>query len=183
MADFMQMRWTMDGVSQGVPFVLPKTSLVTPIKQVANLSTFSLFDTITLPAFTRGTTRPTLLWDASRNSYSFQFIALQLVGQTGYANLAWILDKPVSSTDLSPTGGGGTYQGVQQKDLSCWTPEVFNTAYGLVHATAATARGLDGNGDPAILTNAGTTQARLYKLWAANSSSTTPIQMNVWVRD
>lgn len=181
MADFMQLRWSMDGVAQGVSFALPATSLVTPVKAVINSSTFSLFDTLNLPAFTPGTTRPTLLFDAARNAYAFQFVALQLVGGTGFASIAWTVDKPTSSTNLAPLGG--VYQRVNQKDLSCWTPELFNTAYAKVHPTLATATGLDGNSEPSILTSTTSEQGRIYRIWGANSSTTTAVKINVWVKD
>jgi len=181
----MQLRWTLDGIEGGSPFVLRRTSLGDPVKAVLNNSTYSLQDVIRLPAFTPGVTAPTLVWNAAANNYSFQFIALQLVdalgAPAGFAHLAWDVDKATAVTNVP----AGTHSGERSKSMSCWTPEFFNTAFTKVflNGDRVLAASLDLAYQPAILTDATAVKGRIYKLWAANDSTTTDIFCRLWVKD
>lgn len=172
----MNFRWCMDGIESSVVWSLEETSLTRPIKTVSTITPFGVHRRIKLAA---GAAAPTLLWDPADNAYGFQFFACQIAYGDGYAYVSWIVDKAVSGTNLAPAG---THQRTNEIDLSCWTPFVLNTAYALVHATLATAAGVSA-GKPAILTDAGKVQGRVYSIWAINQSSTTDIWIDVWVRN
>ena len=174
----MNFRWCVDGIESAQIWALEETSLTRPIKTIVTVSPYGVHRRVKLPAQT-GSVTPTLLFDAADNAYGFQFFAAQLTDQTGFCHLSWLVDNPTSASNLAPAG---THQRTNEIDLSCWTPFVMNTAYALVHATLATAAGLSA-GAPAILTDAGKVQGRVYKVWAINQSTTADVWLDVWVRN
>ncbi len=177
MAGHVDIRTAIDGVQDGVPWTAPGLSVVSSIKRFASVTAWRSHRRIILPAWTGSPLPdPTLLFDAADNGYAFQWVAFALVGGHGFAHLAMLADKPVSSSDLSPAG---THERVAQIDLTCTCPLVINTPLARVHPTLATAAGMSG-GYPHILWDVGTVEGRWYRAWARNQSTTTPIQVDVW---
>lgn len=183
MAGTMQFRCQLDGVLDGEPWIGGGYSLGTPFKSVATTGRFEVLQKHVLAPWTGSPLpSPTVIFDAAEAAYNYQFLSVHLVGGSGFAWLAGEIDRPVSASNLAPVGGG-TYRDMIKAGLSCWTPYIINTPLNLVHATAARRYELDGNGFPAILTDAGTVEGRLYKLWARNASDSTPAVLLVCGRD
>jgi len=183
MAGSMQFRCQLDGVLDGTPWVSGAYSLGKPFKSIATAGEWEVLEKHVLPPWSGSPLpNPTLIFDAAVAAYEYQFISVHLVGGSGFAWLAGELDRPTSTSNLTPIGGG-TYRDVFKAGLSCWTPFLINTPLGLVHQTAARRYELDGNGYPAILTDAGTVEGRLYKLWSRNASDSTPAVLLICGRD
>lgn len=161
----------------GNPIPVPDWDLREPIKPVSATGDFRKVASITLP---KSATRPVLLWSSAENQ-QFEMIALKLLNQSGYVRVAWEVNKPVSATDL--TADGTTHRRINQADLSCFAPFVLSSDEAPVHPTIATAAGVDGNGEPAILTSGSTVSGRVYKLWAINTSTTADAEIAVYVKN
>ena len=174
--------WSFGGTDDGDSFVGERTSMVSPVTLVTTAGTYRLFRTITLPVNTAAHpfTDPTLLWSYTEGGGDFAFVALQLADGAGTCQISWLADKPTSTTDTTPLG---THKNCGHKKLSCHAPEFFTIAETQVHATAATAVGLDGDGFPSLLTDASTVAGRIYKIWARNDSTTDEVRINLWIRE
>lgn len=164
---------THDGDPEGIEIA----PLHDPIKALSITGDFKKFAKIKLPA---AATVPTLLWSYTEQQL-FEAIALVIEGGEGYLHLAWEVNKPVSTSDLTPDPGN-TCRRVDFADLSCFAPFVLSSDDIKVNPVIATAAGVDGSGYPALFTSGATVAGRVYKLWAMNTG-TTDVYLNVYVRN
>jgi hypothetical protein len=176
MAGVLEFRWAFTFATGGIQD--GAGSLVLPVKAVTTTLGFQWQGPRTLTkrsSAPMGT--PVKLWGYEDGFY-FDLLVFQVRGGSGVFELAWLKDKPTSSTDLTPAGAG--YRSTGSCRVSCHAPFVLNTAVAAVHPTLATAAGIDGDGIPAILTSASTEDGRIYGVWASNLSDTDDLIVDVW---
>ncbi|NBW09408.1 MAG: hypothetical protein EBR82_15440 [Caulobacteraceae bacterium] len=156
-----------------------------PVKAVSTTGDFKRIAVVTLPkAGTLPTTDPVMLWDYTQQM-SWSKLMVCLRGGAGYIEIAWLVDKAVSSSDLRPQSevspNPTTHRRVQCVDWTCDAPFILNTQLARVHGTLATAVGLDGNSEPSIMTNASTVEGRIVRVWASNYATDADVYADVYV--
>lgn len=160
-------------------------SLFSPVKEVTIPGDYQHVKTLVLPkAGTLPVVAPVMLWDWNQQ-IAFETLVFVLRGGHGYAEFSWLVDKPISTSDLRPqsevTPFITTHRRVNCVDVSCDAPFGFNSDLARVHATLATATGLDGNGFPSIMTSSDTEDGRIIRAWAGNYSTDADISADVYV--
>lgn len=173
------MTYTRDGVTDA------HGSLTDPVKEVTIPGDYTHAKTLKLPKATSlPVVTPVMLWDYTQQQ-QFEALVFVLRGGAGYVELAWLVDKPVSASDLRPQSEVSpfttTHRRVNCVDVTCDAPFVLNTDLARVHATLATATGLDGNGYPSIMTDASTVEGRVARVWAGNYATDADVYCDVFV--
>lgn len=183
MAGTFKFSWNAEGTIDGVS-VEPWGSRTSPVKEVSLTGSDKYVRTITVPVVTSSAPypNPTLLWEYA-DTQTFDHLILQVRGGEGYLRLAWLADKPTSSSDLT---AAGTHIGCSHCELSCQGIFMLTTDEATVYANAmrATAHDLDGSDYPTFLTDfTNAVRGRIYKLWAQNTSTTDPVVVDIYARN
>lgn len=119
---------------------------------------------------------PVKLWDYTQEA-TFSKMIVQIVGGSGVAYIGWVADRFVSGV---PEAGSNRRPGY--KELSCDAPEVFTINNQLINSDNSIATGINTDGSPKILSNSGTSASGQFEsIWAANDSTTTDIEIDVWL--
>lgn len=176
MAGQFEFAWAAANTKDGVTKTFG--SYPQPVKSVNTTGDYELAKSVVIPVTSASHPYPdpSLVWSYLEGAQSFSSLIFQVRAE-GFLWLSWLVDSPTSSSDFTPTG---TRQKVHNIGLSCYTPFIMNTQQALVHATLATAAGLDGSGFPSILTSATSVAGRVYKVWARNTSTTVAATLDVW---
>lgn len=156
-----------------------------PVKTITTTGDYKLIQTVKLPkAGTLPTTDPVKLWDYNM-ALSWSKLIVCLRGAAGYIEIAWLVDKAVSASDLRPQSevspNPTTHRRVQCVDWTCDAPFILNSQLTRVHPTLATAVGLDGNSEPSIMTDASTVEGRIVRVWASNYATDADVYADVYV--
>ncbi len=181
MSSTLAFYWSFGGTVDGVNVTGEHTSMTEPVKLHTIDGTYSLFRAIVIPVTTAAHPYPdpTLVWDWEDAGDTISLLAFQIAGGAGYVRLAWMVDAPTSTSDPTPSGSSEVWNSV---DLSCTMPFILSTEGAGVNTTLASAVSVDGDGFPAILTDAATETGRLYSVWARNLSTTDAVTLYVWMR-
>lgn len=112
-------------------------------------------------------------WEQLRD---FELLAVWIRG-SGYVNLCFDVDTPVSGSDLSPSGNDYRQR---HFDLSCYAPFILNTDQCLVNTVIADENTLTG-GYPTMFGDAQTVNGKVYKLYAYNpGAENVEVVTSVW---
>jgi hypothetical protein len=130
-----------------------------------------------LPAVGDPIPQPFTVWDQTVCE-TFSLLILQWRGGTGFGNVLWLTDKPVSGTDTAPTG---TRRFVHNRGLAGHAPMVFDSPWSRGHASVSTQYGLDGDGFPLLATDAASEDHRVYGIWCQNRSYTDDAVLEYWI--
>lgn len=109
------------------------------------------------------------VWEYSADRPYFDFLALWLPDGAGYVEIAWLVDKPTSSSDPTPSAAAKAWNFA---DLSCFTPFVLSSDDQSVNPVLSDAHS-DNSGVPLKWSDAGTVAGRIYKVMVRLSSDAT----------
>lgn len=182
MSGISKLYWAAEGTLNGNP-LRAKGSLKAPVKEVL-LTGNEVYDrTIVVPRLASAPPQPdpTLLW-RYEDMEEFDHAVFVPRDGHGYLRLAWLCDKPVSSSDLS---AAGTHQDVNHAELNCTGPFILTTDEATVfpNAMRSTSHALDGNGFPNILTDTTNgARGRIYAVWCVNTATDADVPVDVYMR-